>query len=231
MWVFDQQNKENRLIARHSVETPMGQTRVYFRDVKTHMEFRRVMGGVAWPAGERPGFVVVVTEDDRVTPELKTRILRIYAEHATTDVPGLIKRAYDLGYYYNVQTWYGDNSNEMMMKFVSVFNRKLPKTKKGMYLSNAPMVDDAHNLQLYAHQIRERIRPAKKSLYFGDFTQISGAFGVLTEEDVKKKRAGEFPAIAALGYVVAAMEEAYFDQGQARDLFNRHVAQQSVEGL
>jgi hypothetical protein len=229
MWVFDQQNRENRLITRHEMTTPMGNVRHYYRDVKNNFEYRRVYGGLAWPSGEMPGFVVVVTEDERLTPELQTRILRVYAEHATNDVPALIRKAHDLEYYYNVQSWYGDN--ETMMRFVTAFNRSLPKTKQGFYITAAPMVDDAHNLQLYAHQIRERIRPAKKSLYFGDHTMISGAFGVLTDEDVKKKRASEFPAIAALGYVVAAMEESYCDSGLARDLLDQHIASVTVEGL
>jgi len=220
-----------KLIEKKTYVTPVGQTKEYFYRHEPSWEYRRMAGGLAWPSGESSGFIVVVGEDYREDPGLKLRHLRLLAEYESTDTPALIKRLYDLQNMYLVRPWYGDSTNVLMMHFVSRFNRNLGHKKKGIYVSEAPFVDDPHNLRLYANQIKGRMGRAKKSLHFGTSSQLPGRLGALSPDDVQKTRVQDYPAVAALGFAVAGLDEPYFDQARARELSDQLMANYNVSGL
>jgi len=193
-------------------------------------EYRRIVGGVAWPYKDQPGFLCVIGESENKTRRLNLRFNYLLVESQNKEVDKLIKKMYDFQNRYLVQPWYGDVENLSMLHFVDQFNERLPKEKKGIYISAAPFVEDTHNLRLYTHLIREQLTPAKKTLFFGQ-SQIPDQLNAMSSDDVQTKKAEAFPMVAALGYAILALDEPYTDVIRDRELHQAYVNQMSVEGL
>jgi hypothetical protein len=218
-------------IERKTLQTPTGNTIEYFYDPVKPAEYRRIVGALAWPSGDLSGFIVVIAEDYHEDYGLKLRHLRLLTEFESRDIPILAKRLYDFQNTYLVKPWYGDANNEMMMKFISMFNGTLARGKKGVYVASAPFVEDSHNLRFYANQIRRLVQPGRKTLHFGEDSQIPGRLSALTPDEVQRAGVAEYPAIAALGYAVAALDEPYFDVMEAREYQNELLNTYNVAGL
>jgi len=218
------------IIEKKTIKTPVGESKEYYYQVDPYFEYRRIIGGIAWPA-ESAGFIVVIGEDYRKDPTLKLRHYRLLDEYEGNDIPALIKKLYDFQSIYKVQNLYGDSNNEMMMKFIFKFNQSLGQRKKGVFVSEAPFIDDNHNFKYYAPQIKKMINRATKSLHFGAHSQLPGKLSSLTAIDVDKAKISDYPPIAALGYAVAGLNEPYFDYAQARDIQNKMIANYNVAGL
>lgn len=219
------------MIEKKHITTPLGTKRDYYRDIINAREYRRIVGGVGWPAGEQPGFLCVIAENDNIDRRLKLRHYWILTEYESKDMEKLIKRMYDVQNRYLIDPWYGDTYNILMMHFVDKFNNRLTKQKKGIYLAEAPFVGEAHNLRLYAHQIKTRTLSVKKSLHFGSQSQIPGQLSGLSPDDVQKKKAEDYPAIAALGYVLSGIEEPYSDISRDREIHEQFVQNRTIAGL
>jgi len=220
-----------RDIEKRVVETGLGRKHTYFYDAGKNAEYRRVVGGVAWPVANSLGFVCVLAEDDHAHPRLKTRICRVLDEFESLDVDRIIKRLYDFQNRYLLTPWYGDCSNNMMGYLVDQFNRNLGLRKKAIYVEEAPFADDAHNLQLYANQIKARTMANKKSLFFGPDSKLPAALTGLTPDAVQTKAAQLFPPVAALGFALGGLDEPYAEGSHDQELHDRYRSRMAVEGL
>lgn len=219
-------------IEKKTITTPLGVRRHYFFDHVNLREYRRIVGGIAWPAGEQSGFLCVIGESDNKDVRLRRRHLWVLSEYENDgDIDKLIKRMYDVQNRYLVDPWYGDTENVLMMQFIDRFNQKLDKKKKGIYISEAPFVGEIHNLRFYANQIKSQTVTAKKSLHFGKQSQIPGQLSGLSPDDVQAKKAEDFPIAAALGYCLSGLDEAYMDKINDRELHEQLVVQRYAEGL
>ena len=218
-------------IIRHTLETPLGAKRDFFLDISNNREYRRVVGGVAWPYKEQQGFLCVIGESDHVTHRMRTRFNYLLAESQINEIDKLIKQMYDIQNKYLVQTWYSDTENLTMMHFVDKFNEKLPRGKKGIYITDAAFMDDSHNLRLYNHLIRSQTIPSKKKLYFGDQSRIPSQLNEISPDDTQTKKAECFPVVAALGYVLSGLDEPYTEISREREMQQIYFNKQAVEGL
>lgn len=219
------------MIERKTIESPLGLKQSYFYDAGRLTEYRRIIGAIAWPSGELPGFIVVIAEDFHKDPRLKLRHYRLLDEYDNITTERLVRRLYDFQNKYLVSPWYGDPDNLLMMHFIDRFNQRLSKKHKGIYIAEAPFADDVHNLRMYANQIKNRMIQAKKALHFGDKSRVPGVLSGLSPDDVQKKRAQDFPAIAALGFALSGLDEPWVDSSKDRELHEQFVAQRVVEGL
>ena len=218
-------------VEKRFIETPLGIKRSYYFDHTNQTEYRRIVGGIAWPSGEAPGFIVVIAEDDNKDPRLKLRHLRLLDEYEHRSADRLVKRLYDFQNKYLVNPWYGYPNNELMSYFIDRFNRDLTKKQKGVYIAEAPFADDVHNLQLYANQVLTRTTTGRKSLHFGSKSRIPGVLSGLQPEDVKKKKSQDIPAVAAVGYALSGLDEPYVDTGYDKELYEQFISQRMAEGL
>jgi len=219
------------MIEKKYIETPLGSKRSFFYDDTNLKEYRRIVGGLAWPSGDKPGFLCVVGEDDHKIPRLKTRAYWLLAEYKTNNVDKLVKRCYDLQNRFLISTWFSAVNDVIMMNFVDKFNSKLSKKKKAIYLSEAPFVGEPHSMKLYANQILGMTDPAKKTLYFGTNSSIPDVLLSLDPEQIKKQRVEEYPHIAALGYIISGLEEPYFDISSDYQLQQQYINSRMVSGL
>jgi len=219
------------LIEKRTIKTPLDVTKAYFYNPIAKAEYRRVVGGIAWPFGQQGGFIVVIAENYPKDTRLKTRRLRVLTEYLNDDTDKLVKRLYDLQNTYLVGTWYGETDNLLMMHFIDQFNRMLPKKKVGVFIAEAPFADDRHNLRLYAHQIYNKTNPAKKSLFFDDHSIIPGILSALSDDQVRKDKAQKHPVIAALGFAVSGLNEPYHDISKDRMIHETFMNKHTVIGL
>ena len=219
------------MIERKQIETPLGIKKTFFFDPEDLREYRRVLGGVSWPDADQPGFICVVGESSHLGMRLKTRNLYVLAEYREKNIEKLVRATYAMQNKYRIDGWQGKEDDVFMMHFIDRFNSKLSKKKKGIYISEAFLSDTGHSLRLYANQILSRTQPNKKSLHFEGKDMIPGELLGLSDEDIKKKRTEDYPAIAALSYVLSALEEPYFDASRDRELHEQYINRKMVAGL
>jgi hypothetical protein len=219
------------MIEKKAYETPLGLKKSFFFDHKRQSEYRRIVGGLAWPSGEAPGFVLVIAEAEHKDPRLKLRHYWLLDEYEHNSAERLIKKLYDFQNKYIVGAWYSDPNNLLMTHLIDKFNGGLTKKQKGIYLTEALFSDDPHNLRLYANQIGGRTAFTKKALHFGNTSRIPGALSVLSPDDIYKKKAQEFPMVAALGFAIAGLEELYVDVVKDRELHEQYLQATYAEGL
>ena len=219
------------MIEKKHIETPLGLRKTFFFDSANLREYRRILGGISWPTGDQPGFACIIGESDHKTVRLKTRNLYVLAEYRQKNIEKLIRATYALQNKYLIDGWHGKEDDVFMMHFIDRFNSKLSKKKKGIYIAEAFLSESVHSLKLYANQILSRTQPAKKSLFFEGKDIIPGELLGLSDEDIKSKKTEDYPAIAALSYVLSALEEPYFDVNKDRELHEIYINRKMVSGL
>ena len=214
---------------RKIIETPLGKKKAYYWDGER--EYRRICGGVASPTGDQPGFLVMIGEAYPEDVRLKVRHLYLLGEYQNVATDKLIRRMSDFQNRFMVEQWYGNTEDSFLIHFIDSFNKGLVgKKKKGIFISDAPFCDDSHNLQFYAHLIKNRVEKNKKSLHFGE-TMITGAISSLASETIRKDKAERHPVLAALGYVISGLDESYVDVQKDRDIHTQHINKVFIEGL
>ena len=166
-----------------------------FRTREGKLYYSRIVGGLAWPFGEKPGFLVVIAEDFKEDSALNARPLRVLAEREALDLEEMARRYQELLEAFKAAPWIGDPKNTPLMHY---FRARVP----GFSLSYAPHYDDPHNLQGYAQLVRTLCAENRKILHIGDHDRIRGNLAALPTGDLKNP-AAEFPPLAALGYAVA----------------------------
>jgi hypothetical protein len=162
--------------------------------------FDRIFGGIGWP-GERPGFVVILGEKkiDRETHRF------ILAEASCDNFGGLLKDALKLQRELKVTNWYTRHvpgSEE----YLSVFDSKaFEMGKPGFgYIDDAPGIDD--KIQMGVELIKDNVLPGNKTLHFFTDSSLPAELQGLPSQ-VYKLTNLDYPAVAALGYVLSYMEE------------------------
>ena len=196
-----------------------------------YREYRRILGGMAWPYGIKPGFSVVIGEDRYKDRTVNKRHYHLLAEYESTDSMELIKKCFEMQGQYCVSFWYGHTKNEPMMEFVFELNKKRKKDEKGFYLSEAPHLEDPHALEFYVDTIKQRTIGTHKTLHLTEESRLPTYLMELTSDQMSKVRAETFPAIAALGYVISALSIYQpLDESQT-DIMDEYFAQKDIDGL
>jgi len=207
---------------------------VYYTNQKLgqeYREYRRIIGGIAWPYGMKSGFSLVIGEDRFEDKTLKKRHYHLLAEAENIDPIDLLKKSFELQGQYLVNFWYGDSKNEPMMEFVFEINKKRDKKIKGFYITDAPYLEDPHALEFYVDVIRQRTMGNRKTLHFMEESRLPNYLMELTSEKVPKVKHQTFPAIAALGYVVSAFNLYQPISESDKDRLNKYFIQKSVDEI
>jgi hypothetical protein len=180
----------------------LGRVDDFILDEETEREFERVVGGYAWPSAVKPGFAVVIGEDRQEDELYKKRHWRILAETENQSPKKLIKRCAELNSFYSVEAWYGDTENRAMMEF-------LYDSRHRFHLIDAPFLDEPNVFEKNLLLIMEVVSSGNKTLHFGKESNLRSILNELTTEDMlnsPKTAFQKYPQIAALGFVVSALE-------------------------
>lgn len=189
----------------HKKRNAAGET--YFYDDETKRYFARIVAGIAWPFKDKPGWIVVLAQDDEPKPPTGKTIFRMLAEQSDPLIDRLLRRLREVDKTYLVERNYGDLSDEATASLVRKHNREMGEQRiASIGIDFAPMSDQPNNLQTHLQLIDARTeKEVEKTLFIGEETQTAMALRKLDPPDVTGS-VGDYPAIAALGFALAALE-------------------------
>lgn len=194
------------------LEKKIGFTRdsVHWIDKENNRCFRRVVAGMQWP-GPRPGFAVIVGELDNEDPLLHERHLYLINEidgrniHGRESV-GFMQRLAEMRGIYGLENVYGNPSIKSMSRMLDYFNESLPdRGRNGLYIEKAPLIDDPHCFEFCVQIVSKRLAEDRKTLHLGRDSRLPGILASAGDA-VMTGKADDYPAIAALGYAVGALD-------------------------
>ncbi len=160
--------------------------------------YRRIAGGIGWE-GKRPGFVVIVGEDLN-TDGAGRHHCHILKGAEGKNTEELLAKCFFLNEYFKVKPWVGDTENKVEMDFVDKVNKGYPEEKK-LRIFKAPFSDDTKSFIYCLKTIQNHLDP-HKILHFGEESKIQKDMQEITPENREALSTGDYPAIAALGYVL-----------------------------
>jgi hypothetical protein len=192
-----------------SVIKRVGQGRdEHFLDGESQTRYSRIVGGLAWPFGEKPGFLVVIGEDFVRAPGVG-RSLYVLGEREGPYLDDLFRFYQEFREKYSADLWVGDPSIKGHIDF---FYTAGGRDGQGFTLLEAPFYDDPHGLASYFQRIRPLLKDTQKILHLGERSILRGYLQALTREEMLRP-ACEHPPVAALGYAVAYL---YFNRFDGR---------------
>lgn len=190
------------MITRKVRKERWGGEQEVFIDEITGQEYRRIVGGLAWPFGGKPGFAVVVGEALQEDPATKARKLRVLAEVEEHDAGNLLRRCQEWRGRYKVGDWLGDTFNQPMMWILRSFNENMEGER--LSIRTVTQASDPGGLAYFLHMIKECLRQNWKILEFGPQSKLPGYLGQISREEAGACPA-EYPPIAALGFAVVKL--------------------------
>lgn len=171
-----------------------------YQDDATGQVYSRVVGGLAWPVQEKPGFLVVLAKEFTKDSSGHHHYWRL-AEHEDSDMGNLIRRAMDMRQQFLTREWVGNAGNKPAMYLLGELMQRYPVNER-LSLDMAPHAADAHGLSYYLPLIKEHIG-TRKLLHFGQ-SDIPAYIGQIKTDDLTRSP-GDFPAVAALGYALSEL--------------------------
>lgn len=167
-------------------------------------EYRRIVGGLAWP-GVKPGFAVVVAEGHE-DPASRLRPYYVLGEAEERGMAELFLRCLLLGMRWKISEWYGQADNIPMMTIVGRLSEQVSRRgmKGEINIQYAPFIEKPDCFRYLTDLLYGRMN--SKTLIIGDDKLLSVYLFNLRHEERVSASPEDFPAIAALGFAVAYLE-------------------------
>lgn len=167
--------------------------------------FRRVVGGVAWPFSDKPGFMVVVGEDSQEDMDHQTRHLRVlgeWREHmglSFVELRPMLACMAELRREMCARPWHGE---------VGPWGRVIAEFNAAQACLRQPTVSvypppGEVDFSFHAGLVRRRVMH-EKTLHIGQ--GVLGAKLGLLSADLSGEKHAEHPEAAALFYAVAGLD-------------------------
>ncbi len=187
-------------------KTTLPDGKVLHVDPATGQSFRRLEGGLAWP-GDGPGFGLVVGEASVLDRTVGRFPFHVLYEFEELDLIGLISRAIETTREYQVDIWHGDRSDRVALSLLMEQQQDYYREGLvGVNLVQAPGGEEPLSFRFCASVMREFFQPALKLLYLGEDSRLPVVLQEAPRDLSLVGSGAEFPAIAALAYVVAALK-------------------------
>jgi len=168
-------------------------------------QFGRIVGGLAWPHGDKLGFAVVIAENRSEDLNLRVRPITVIKEAETSDVADLVGRCQDWQAECQVQEWFSNTENKPLIAAFYQLTQDQPSQRR-FDLFRASHAGDPHGLGYYLPVIKEHVRSNRRILHFGEAGKLPGYLNQVRAEAMSQDIA-EYPPIAALGYALANLFE------------------------
>lgn len=183
----------------------------YYRNIETGAEYYHITGAIAWPGKTLPGCVLIMAvKKDSLRPSFQ-----LLDEKEDYSINGLLRQCLDLrqryGYGLNgdlFRFWYGDYTK--FASLLSDFNKEKFSTKQaeGIHIASPVDFDKPNHFEIYVRRIQSCLSPndsGNKSLYLGDCDRLRNYLQVLPSDAAIKGTVEDYPAIAALGFLVHSL--------------------------
>lgn len=193
----------SRIIGESTIKLPKS---VVYTNTVTGEKYLTLAGGFAWP-GTRPGFAVVVGVQNIEAP-----VYRVITDIEEIDVRVLVRGGFALYQQYGMNCreipwqWYGDPDHGLN-QFARDFNRGRRTPRQMFYLTHPLHFGDPDQFGIYCRLILSMLQRQEKRLFLGDCDRLRSYFNVLDSEMVVKGKVEDYPAVAALGYVLSALHQ------------------------
>jgi hypothetical protein len=189
-------------IFKHQAHRQNTSSRNYWYRDGDERFYKRIWAGIR-PPSERPGAVIICAEELSLRPPAHIYWIDEAQESATDN---LMQRSLDFKALYQVQEFYGRTKDKDFCRFLSFWNaNRREKNLKTIEISSAPNSAEG-KISFHIGVLRNRLSPASKTLHLSDSKLLPAAFQELQMSAVSGATDSEFPVLAALGYVVAALD-------------------------
>ena len=189
-------------IFKHQVNRRDSSLRDYYYRDGDERFYKRIWAGIV-PPSERPGAIVVVAEELSLRPPAHIYWIDESQESATDH---LMQQALDFKALYQVQEFYGRTKDKDFYRYLSFWNaNRRERNLKTIEISEAPNSAEG-NISFHIGVIRNRLSPNQKTLHLGESKLLPAAFQELSMSDVSTAKDFEHPVLAALGFVVSALD-------------------------
>ena len=189
----------------------------YLHDVELKRDYRRIIAGVSWPTDQRPGAIVVLSEDKAVDPAFLKRHLRVLHEHTAERVEALMGMMDFLQDEFGAMTFYGD-VGLLAKARLSSHNLNLDiKRKPRLQVWRPPATPGKEGLHARVLILLDRVK-GEKTLHFGAGSRIPAVLGPMLAPGWKDED-GQPLALATLAAVTAA--ELSQPMGYVSDKYNK----------
>ena len=201
---------------------PLNAARPLWRDVKTGTCFRRLVGGLAWPAtyraDPRPGALIALAEHRSALPGQNARRVEIVAEFCDPDPVELLRRASLWGETLHCRAW-TTPVNVPELALLHEYNGERHRYRlPALDLCNPPSVNGHRDFAAY-DRLAERRTQGVKTLVFGEGSMVAREYKSRGRADALR-RMEEFPLIAAFLWALASIDLATEqDEAQGGDVF------------
>jgi hypothetical protein len=153
-----------------------------------------VMGGLSWPIGDKPGYLVVIAREAAYDYALRQHKVKILAVREGASLNDLYRGYQELAAEYSPDGWLGDTANNENIRYMTDL---ADQRRERFFLHWCPQ----SSLTVYLSLIEELSRAARKILYFGNF-DIIGKYIMSMPADERTRPVKEHPLLAALGYAL-----------------------------
>lgn len=157
-------------------------------------KYGRIVGGIAWPYGDRPGYLVVIGVDREIDKELKAHHMHLLDEAEADTISDLIDVSLELQDRYEVQCWDTGAFEPGIVELVHNRRDRVPAL--------VPVELPEENLKL-SHYYETILKVEKKRLLHleANSRRLVSYLRALPP-DCTHRRVAEYPPLAALGYAV-----------------------------
>lgn len=179
-----------------------------WRDAQTGQTYRRVVGGLAWPAtyrpDPRPGALVVLVEHRAPMPGQAARRVEVVAEFCDPDPVELLRRASLWGDLLCCRAWVTP-VNVPELALLHHYNTDRRRYRLPVLdVASPPSINGHRDFAAYDRLVERRTQGVK-TLFFGEGGMVAREYKSRGRADALR-RMEEFPLIAAFLWALAAMD-------------------------
>ena len=173
------------------------------------LEILRVVAGLALP-GQRPGFLVVAAEAE--SKESNDRFCLVLEEFEEPDPSRLIRQAIKFkSDHSSLETIFARND-----PFIEAYNKTLRhRGERPLYIREPPNLETAGPeggyISFHLKLVKDRLAPENKTLLLPKDSKLPGYLTDITTDRASRVTDAQHPAIAAISYLVAAMDTWRYD--------------------
>lgn len=179
----------------------------YLCDTETGISYRRTVGSLVWPCGDRNGCVTVLGETRSRQNVLGGRHdVRLLAEKCSADVSELVEYIELCTMAFVVLSW-ATPLSDTRAYLLDDKNDERRRARKSIIKFDDPQGwhGKGEGLMAFYHALVQRRTLSEKSLFFGKNSSAADEIGKLQAEDMTGKPT-DYPAAAALFFALAEID-------------------------
>jgi hypothetical protein len=212
----------------HRSKDPFRAETLLWRDKTAKTLYRRVVGGLAWPRGFRPGALVVLAERAAIAPGQQMRDVVVAAEFTDADPGQLLRRASLWGDILNCRAWMTPLRAPEVRLALDYNDERRRLRLPQLDMATPPAMVGSRDFVAYDRLVERRTMSAK-TLTYGDGSQVAREYKARDRADLSRP-VETFPLLAAFLWALASIDLGPLPMAGGKPLGRRTHAADSVAG-